>query len=1585
MSKQKNKNTLLAGHSRTSISSSIKDEILAMKYVMEKPEAPIYALDDKLPEKSYPDYGPWDDQHDLKDKLNNPNYLNKGYFESPLVSNEYYSARNLIQETLFSSSKNCTYILKELSQHFTKAYKTRNEVINKFRANTNNFRIPPRVTLTALKKEAWLKDLANPEVPLQHVSTKLPHGIRNKILVDNMCSKNVPMTRAIWFTKCSLYSELLLLRRKVQSKQSSLSLSLIPPTDAFESRWLQEWTQQVADYVYKFSREMVNITTPEKKLQFNAKLSYLFTYVQTLYVECLLDRVFFLSSIMKFLREDLPFDPAQIPTLLELSRAETDEEQAVLGRLLGGKHINYGQILVALSLVKMFWRDILQEDILCKFLSESLLLNYFLIERIPTHSTKLGSGVLPPALKLDILVLLSTLVTHLFKHNTNVFIVPTYWMLIGDVLFKILIKEENVLIEMEQEKLQKVLQLINYRNESLMLNMKYLYQERTPDSVVSRGARRSSFLNAEFPSLARSISKPMDAEERDHTYISRASDDNLKIIEQLDKLKLNNNLTALLKPKASTIEFDGWKVKLSVLVFWCVSSYREMGTSKEKILIICNYLKRKVLQALTTRGSARLKAEFENQLLESIFALAQEPTESVCMYNLYVLINELYQLKIITISSYLRKLIACGIFYMPPQDGGIISMQAKDPIVAFHLAILQNLPLLNNKQCDHILKKWTSDKLNYAECFATGSEILKTEILDRLLNNSFDSRFDKSLDYIKSLNVGTKFLLVNWLTSQIKATISKSPKLIHITPSIIAKVYQFYALSDNLTVFFKVFVKFVLKNENRVIIFYLESLHFISKLIVQHYSLVKFIAGNSYEAISTAYELFKLVIISYKDLLTRETDLYRFHEVWKFINMSVKKSFSSDDNRNHDIEGKNGLNKLLYEKEVADSPLKILTHGTRQNDNYSADSFKEDLDILLLNDGNLMSTEELEETFQDLKDIQHRLRPDMFGDPKSVENSVQSLLEFFYNKSSLLSQNQEIVVFKLFETSRRQLKSVNSTSFRDSIRDFSVKILSDSEDTRRLTLFFIKLLCFEVFHIFELLAMFRDLQGSFPDDRLDTMTINILCASNEEDLFNYQVLTLRAMQTDYRAKHFADLFVFMVEKLKQSLDLNSSFIVVNYNDEVLKVIRQMLIDNPKWATDHLFSELSATKILALCSLLFPRHVDSIEDVGLVAALTNEFNLPIVQTILRLVTANQLEDDDKLQSMVRLILGNLHFLFGPVNSFFGEIFNYLDWNSKLRIFNYLETLVLTQTQFYTGWNLESAMIDEDIHYVSLKETNDGVELLPVLKDYFKKFSVSFVEKIDTSEELFQNLSSFLVKLLLLLDSEVVEQLEDKNVYNIVSVFLRLLIIHKVSLTTAISMNDGVHFSFIKNLVLLLNSRYLTCGHEKLRILLYDLLHLMKSSLTLALSVSAEEELMGTSPAGHPQTIIEEKPEGDIAAYNGSASLAIMLSILNLPEPNTTNPFQEGTEKEISCALMLDEDELHNDSDVSIVNNSNFILTSSRRDSIPFSPFAGVAHQAEPSGPFTIKSFKLIEDTSGALNEGCINLSMFDAYTTKENPL
>ncbi|KAI5286406.1 RNA polymerase II mediator complex subunit, partial [Ascosphaera aggregata] len=60
---------------------------------------------------------------------------------------------------------------------------------------------PRRVALTDTKREAWLRDLANPRIPLHELSHTIPNGIRAKILFEQCLSKLIPIERAVWFVQ----------------------------------------------------------------------------------------------------------------------------------------------------------------------------------------------------------------------------------------------------------------------------------------------------------------------------------------------------------------------------------------------------------------------------------------------------------------------------------------------------------------------------------------------------------------------------------------------------------------------------------------------------------------------------------------------------------------------------------------------------------------------------------------------------------------------------------------------------------------------------------------------------------------------------------------------------------------------------------------------------------------------------------------------------------------------------------------------------------------------------------------------------------------------------------------------------------------------------------------------------------------------------------------------------------------------------------------------------------------------------------------------------------------------------------------
>lgn len=158
------------------------------------------------------------------------------------------------------------------------------------------FRPPPRVTLTDQKRETWLRDLATESVPLRRLSRTIPHGIRNRALLEQCLAKEIPVHRAVWFAKCVGANELRGLKRK-QSVGSEL-------------KWVHDWTEEVIHFLEQiFSKFVSESTSPN--------LNYACTIAMQLFQEDLLDTRLFLDWCVNYFAN---CPPTAIPVALILLR-----------------------------------------------------------------------------------------------------------------------------------------------------------------------------------------------------------------------------------------------------------------------------------------------------------------------------------------------------------------------------------------------------------------------------------------------------------------------------------------------------------------------------------------------------------------------------------------------------------------------------------------------------------------------------------------------------------------------------------------------------------------------------------------------------------------------------------------------------------------------------------------------------------------------------------------------------------------------------------------------------------------------------------------------------------------------------------------------------------------------------------------------------------------------------------------------------------------------------------------------------------------------------------------------------------------
>ncbi|KAJ5162359.1 hypothetical protein N7492_007751 [Penicillium capsulatum] len=217
------------------------------------------------------DFTPWTGTHP-EDVLNEQT-AKQGYYDRTQVSqNESNTAR----PALYGQLKHRTG-LQLLSSVFSAALEKRQNH-NTIHA-PSTFKPPPRVTLTDNKREIWLRDLANPSVPLRKLSRTIPHGIRGKVLLDQCLGKWIPVARAVWLAKCVGANEIRAFKRKGTSGALAVGL---------EAKWVRDWTASVQQFVE-------SVFSAPKSPNWKDKMTYAVGLTARLFFENLLDHDHFLA------------------------------------------------------------------------------------------------------------------------------------------------------------------------------------------------------------------------------------------------------------------------------------------------------------------------------------------------------------------------------------------------------------------------------------------------------------------------------------------------------------------------------------------------------------------------------------------------------------------------------------------------------------------------------------------------------------------------------------------------------------------------------------------------------------------------------------------------------------------------------------------------------------------------------------------------------------------------------------------------------------------------------------------------------------------------------------------------------------------------------------------------------------------------------------------------------------------------------------------------------------------------------------------------------------------------------------------
>ncbi|KAF5388867.1 hypothetical protein D9757_005681 [Collybiopsis confluens] len=219
--------------------------------------------------------------------------LKNGFVMPQVIDAETYSSQSSICKDL--RSLNTIHKLEDLmNEVFVRRAKQIPPI------PSSSFRMPSRVTLNDVKRQAWFDDLANPEVPLAKLGRNVPHGAKGAELINLLHSKNVAIHRAVWFLRVFGANETAGLRNKPSYNPTQYSA---------------EWTNVVTVHLRKqlmdialpiAPRAGVNIkqtfkgvlAEPKTRSEWISRFSYCLELLRLFYLEDLIDKRTFFSWLV---------------------------------------------------------------------------------------------------------------------------------------------------------------------------------------------------------------------------------------------------------------------------------------------------------------------------------------------------------------------------------------------------------------------------------------------------------------------------------------------------------------------------------------------------------------------------------------------------------------------------------------------------------------------------------------------------------------------------------------------------------------------------------------------------------------------------------------------------------------------------------------------------------------------------------------------------------------------------------------------------------------------------------------------------------------------------------------------------------------------------------------------------------------------------------------------------------------------------------------------------------------------------------------------------------------------------------------
>ncbi|KAJ7124966.1 hypothetical protein C8R44DRAFT_127826 [Mycena epipterygia] len=231
---------------------------------------------------------------DLDEDVLTAENVKNGFTLPRFVSAERFSAKEVIHENIRSGNA-----LLKLEELMNDVFMRRVDRILPIPPST--FRMPTRVTLNDSKRQSWLADLANPDVPLYKLGKSVPHGAKGHDLLDLLQTNRVAIPRAVWFLRVLGANETAGLRNKPSYNPTQYSIDWANVVTGYMKKQLADIALPSAprpglNIKQTFKGVLADADTREKWI---SRFSYCLELLRPFYSEGLVDSRTFLVWLVQ--------------------------------------------------------------------------------------------------------------------------------------------------------------------------------------------------------------------------------------------------------------------------------------------------------------------------------------------------------------------------------------------------------------------------------------------------------------------------------------------------------------------------------------------------------------------------------------------------------------------------------------------------------------------------------------------------------------------------------------------------------------------------------------------------------------------------------------------------------------------------------------------------------------------------------------------------------------------------------------------------------------------------------------------------------------------------------------------------------------------------------------------------------------------------------------------------------------------------------------------------------------------------------------------------------------------------------------